>query len=172
MDSSALLGSWRSTGSGCSTWSEAQYRVSPSFAGGVKIEPLANPACMAGHQPPRDFELGGALLRLDTMWLLEFVASRMHGMGGLGGHRDLEEFSTIGWARVLTTGDTLRLVTLDGLKVSRRLASRPGDGPHRMRGSAIILTGDSEQTAAFLLRAFADSTLVSTDTGEFVRVPP
>jgi hypothetical protein len=41
-----------------------------------------------------------------------------------------------------------------------------------MRGSTLILTADSAQTAAFLLRAFSDPALVSRDTGEFVRVPP
>jgi hypothetical protein len=114
-------------------------------------------------------EVEGLLLQLETLQLLELRAGSTPGASS---RSSAWHFSTLGWARVLASGDTVRLVTLDYPAVAKLLASRPGDVPHLKRGSTIILTGDSAQTAAFLLRAFSDPALVSSDTGEFVRVPP
>lgn len=170
LDSPGLQGRWRATNSGCSGWSQAQYLVSPSRSRGrMTIELLSNPMCSARSQLSRGFEVNGELLQLDTLRLLELGAKSTPGLPFSFSPTDL---TPRGWARVLATGDTLRLVTLDSRKLSSRLASRPGDVPHLTRRSTIILTGDSEQTAAFLLRAFSDPALVSSDTGEFVWVPP
>jgi hypothetical protein len=135
----------------------------------MTIELLGNPMCSAQSRLSRGFRVNGRLVQFEMLRLLELAAGSTPGSPSDFSPRD---FTTIGWARVLATGDTLRLVTLDSRAVSERLASRPGDVPHLTRRPTIILTGDSAQTAAFLLRAFSDPALVSRDTGEFVRVPP